>query len=243
MTPPSIEAQAPLLPCPFCGGEAMTMVGLAASLNERYGKITHRWGNSKCPIRDEYFERSAWNTRAPAPALSPEVEGALRMAVKALGDLSFECDGIDRTKAPSRETYNRTFDVLQQCRETLVSPTLRSQSTPLSAPTVYCTCIYNSLPRPDTHEPGCPAAPVRSQEEREATVMKFTFYVDNIRFETNSRSLPGSEVKKIAGVTPTYRLFEYGKENKYDYTWYGDAHAIDLTQEEKWLYAIPPATM
>jgi hypothetical protein len=31
----------------------------------------------------------------------------------ALKDLSFECDGVTCTLPPSRETYNRTFDVLQ----------------------------------------------------------------------------------------------------------------------------------
>lgn len=32
----------------------------------------------------------------------------------ALKDLSFECDGVTCTVAPSRETYNRTFRLLQQ---------------------------------------------------------------------------------------------------------------------------------
>lgn len=32
----------------------------------------------------------------------------------ALKDLSFECDGVTRTEAPSRDTYNKTFAVLQR---------------------------------------------------------------------------------------------------------------------------------
>lgn len=34
----------------------------------------------------------------------------------ALLDLSFECDGINFTKPPSRETYNRTFYVAQKTK-------------------------------------------------------------------------------------------------------------------------------
>ena len=36
---------------------------------------------------------------------------------EALGDLSFECDGVLTTCAPSRETYNRTFCVLTESRK------------------------------------------------------------------------------------------------------------------------------
>ena len=32
---------------------------------------------------------------------------------KALEDLSFDCFGVFNTHAPSREVYNRTFDVLK----------------------------------------------------------------------------------------------------------------------------------
>lgn len=37
--------------------------------------------------------------------------------LKALEDLSFECDGVTRVVAPSRETYNRTFAVLRKIRD------------------------------------------------------------------------------------------------------------------------------
>lgn len=36
---------------------------------------------------------------------------------KALNDLSFECDGVTSTVAPTRETYNRTFSVMQKHRQ------------------------------------------------------------------------------------------------------------------------------
>jgi len=47
----------------------------------------------------------------------------------ALSDLSFECDGVVYVKAPTRETYNRTFAVVKKYRlpsvstEVLLEPT------------------------------------------------------------------------------------------------------------------------
>jgi predicted nucleic acid-binding Zn-ribbon protein len=48
--------------------------------------------------------------------VSAEIERLQRRVIeleKALEDLSFECDGVTQTVAPSRETYNRTFAVLK----------------------------------------------------------------------------------------------------------------------------------
>lgn len=43
-------------------------------------------------------------------------EAMLRRVTQALGDLSFECFGVLGTTAPSVETYNRTFGVLEEAR-------------------------------------------------------------------------------------------------------------------------------
>lgn len=44
---------------------------------------------------------------------------AVRELIQALEDLSFECYGFVSTRAPSAETYNRTFDVLEKHRRAL----------------------------------------------------------------------------------------------------------------------------
>lgn len=40
--------------------------------------------------------------------------------LKALEDLSFECDGVTCVVAPSRKTYNRTFAVLRKIRDGVI---------------------------------------------------------------------------------------------------------------------------
>lgn len=44
-------------------------------------------------------------------------EPNLNKAIKALGDLSFECFDVLSTRAPSLEVYNRTFKVLEELRQ------------------------------------------------------------------------------------------------------------------------------
>jgi hypothetical protein len=56
---------------------------------------------------------------AAAPGSVPLAPADL---LQALADLSFECDGVTRTEAPSRETYNRTFAVLQKYRALYAHP-------------------------------------------------------------------------------------------------------------------------
>lgn len=58
----------------------------------------------------------------------------LTRAVKALADLSFECDGVTRTVPPSRETYNRTFAELQAIRATLSKQVPAGDAVALAEP-------------------------------------------------------------------------------------------------------------
>ncbi len=55
-----------------------------------------------------------------APAIRDrikELEQALEETWGALNDLSFECDGVVEVNRPSRETYNRTFEIMVKHKE------------------------------------------------------------------------------------------------------------------------------
>lgn len=64
---------------------------------------------------------------ASAPGYTPvpkslsldETTRQRNVLLRALEDLSFECFGVFSTKAPSTETYNRTFKVLDEVRQAI----------------------------------------------------------------------------------------------------------------------------
>lgn len=68
---------------------------------------------------EQYAALLAANARLKADALFRD--SAYRELLKALGDLSFECDGVTSTSAPTLETYNRTFAIWQHHRHVLIT--------------------------------------------------------------------------------------------------------------------------
>lgn len=97
----------------------------------------HRWLAVGAP--DNFSGRTialyAGGSVPPAPA----------DLLQALADLSFECDGVTCTLPPSRETYNRTFEVLQKYRALCAHQ--------LEAPAdSNCICSPTSVPP----HPNCP---------------------------------------------------------------------------------------
>jgi hypothetical protein len=81
-----------------------------------------------------------------------------------------------------------------------------------------------------------------SEHEREHE-KRYHFFVDAKRYETEKSSLTGTEIKTIAGVTPTYQLFleEEGDTPDKPIT---DSETVVLKEGEdtRHFYAVPPAT-
>lgn len=70
---------------------------------------------------------------------------------------------------------------------------------------------------------------------------QFHFFVDAKRYETTHESLTGADIKKIAGVTPTYQLFLETEGDTPDKP-ISDGEAVNLKGEPKHFFAVPPAT-
>ena len=157
-----------LLPCPFCGDEALPTAHLTYNwfapvcrrCNARGPSVKIERDSDPQEMRNLMNQADEnWNRRA-SPARSPEVTDAMALAFhsaltdgsigqgeidelkvglraalaaaptppvqddrkdaeilwKALQDLSFECDNVFSTCAPSRETYNKAFAVLDSMR-------------------------------------------------------------------------------------------------------------------------------
>ena len=55
-------------------------------------------------------------------ARAEKLEKRLRAIVKIADDLCFECDGVFATRAPSRNTYNRTFEAIDAEKKLALAP-------------------------------------------------------------------------------------------------------------------------
>lgn len=62
-----------------------------------------------------YAPRASMIPLLPKPDLS-DTEKIASELWQALNDLSFECDAVFAVKPPSRETYNRTFQIMDKHR-------------------------------------------------------------------------------------------------------------------------------
>jgi hypothetical protein len=69
------------------------------------------------------------------------------------------------------------------------------------------------------------------------------FFVDAKSYETDKSSLMGSDIKAIAGVTPTYQLFLEEEGDRPDKP-ISDGETVVLKEgeETRHFYAVPPAT-
>jgi len=67
------------------------------------------------------------------------------------------------------------------------------------------------------------------------------FFVDAKRYETEQKSLTGTEIKKIADIPPTYQVFLEEEGDTPDKA-ISDIEAVDLEGRIKHFYAVPPAT-
>ncbi|MBI5450171.1 MAG: multiubiquitin domain-containing protein [Gammaproteobacteria bacterium] len=70
---------------------------------------------------------------------------------------------------------------------------------------------------------------------------QYHFFVDAKKYETEHSSLTGADIKRIAGVNPTYQLFLEEEGDNPDRA-ISDGEGIDLTRGAKHFYAVPPAT-
>lgn len=78
-------------------------------------------------------------------------------------------------------------------------------------------------------------APVTERKKR------YSLFIDATRYETDSRSITGAEIKQLAGITPTYQLFLEEVGDTPDRP-IADSEGVDLEGEEKHFFAVPPAT-
>lgn len=70
---------------------------------------------------------------------------------------------------------------------------------------------------------------------------KHPFFVDAKRYETEEESLTGAAIKKIAGIEPTYQLFEEEEGDRPDKA-ISDGEAVTMSGRVRHFYAVPPAT-
>ena len=111
--------------CPFCGGKAVLTYKTLSEVFAYAAEFTIQCERCMARVvdRDDQNPKGGyamsgtgkprvikrWNTRAADPLLEKMAE--------ALNDLSFDCFEFFNTKAPSIETYNRAFKVLQEYKE------------------------------------------------------------------------------------------------------------------------------
>jgi hypothetical protein len=67
------------------------------------------------------------------------------------------------------------------------------------------------------------------------------FFVDAKEYQTEHTALTGLQIKNQAGVTPTYQLF-LEKEGEQPDQAISDGESINLQDEPKHFFAVPPAT-
>jgi len=70
---------------------------------------------------------------------------------------------------------------------------------------------------------------------------EYEFFVDAQKYDTNSPTLTGAEIKAKAGITPTYQLYEEEEGETPDKP-ISDGEAVNLRGKIKHFYAVPPAT-
>lgn len=70
---------------------------------------------------------------------------------------------------------------------------------------------------------------------------KFHFFVDGKQFETDHSSITAAEIKKIAGIDPTYQVFLEEEDDTPDKQ-LSDADSVSLEGKQKHFFAVPPAT-
>lgn len=70
---------------------------------------------------------------------------------------------------------------------------------------------------------------------------QYHFFVDAKKYETEHSSLTGADIKKEAGVTPTYQLFLEEEGDNPDRA-ISDGEGVNLTDKIRHFYAVPPAT-
>jgi multiubiquitin len=70
---------------------------------------------------------------------------------------------------------------------------------------------------------------------------KFHFFVDGTRFDTDEESITGAEIKRLAGIDPTYQVFLEEEGDTPDKQ-ISDAEAVNLGGRIKHFFAVPPAT-
>lgn len=70
---------------------------------------------------------------------------------------------------------------------------------------------------------------------------EFKLFIDAKEYETLSSTLTGAEIKALAGITPTYQLYEEEEGDTPDKP-ISDAEAVGLAGRIKHFYAVPPAT-
>ncbi|WP_449428588.1 multiubiquitin domain-containing protein [Rhodanobacter umsongensis] len=69
----------------------------------------------------------------------------------------------------------------------------------------------------------------------------YHFFVDGKKYDSEQSSLTGADVKRIAGVNPTYQLFQEEEGDEPDRP-VADSTGIDLSKGTKHFFAVPPAT-
>jgi hypothetical protein len=69
----------------------------------------------------------------------------------------------------------------------------------------------------------------------------YHFFVDGRKYEVEQSSLTGADVKRIAGVNPTYQLYLEEEGDEPDQP-IADSTGIDLSHGTKHFFAVPPAT-
>lgn len=69
----------------------------------------------------------------------------------------------------------------------------------------------------------------------------YHFFVDGKKYDVEQSSLTGADVKRIAGVNPTYQLFQEEEGDQPDMP-IADSTGIDLSKGVKHFFAVPAAT-
>ena len=67
------------------------------------------------------------------------------------------------------------------------------------------------------------------------------YFVDAIRYETDSTALTGAEIKAVANIPASYQLFLEEEGDTPDKA-ISDAESVNLEHKPKHFFAVPPAT-
>lgn len=78
-------------------------------------------------------------------------------------------------------------------------------------------------------------------EQSKEDKKQYHFFVDAKPFKYDHASITGAEIKRVAGVTPTYQLFLEDEGDAPDIA-VSDVQGFNLEGKPKHFYAVPPAT-